>query len=88
LAAINKPAGCGRVATSNMLARKNPHLLHVVGESVGDLETGIHLRWTLRDIKGKRTKFSPASPHASRFDPVPATPRARPQYLVNRNSSN
>jgi hypothetical protein len=27
-----------------------------------DLETGIHLRWTLRDIKGRRTKFSPVSP--------------------------
>jgi len=27
-----------------------------------DLETAIHLRWTLRDIKGKRTKLSPVSP--------------------------
>jgi hypothetical protein len=27
-----------------------------------DLETAIHLRWTLRDIKGKRTKLSPVGP--------------------------
>ena len=26
------------------------------------LDTGIHLRWILRDIKGKRTKLSPVSP--------------------------
>jgi hypothetical protein len=26
------------------------------------LDTAIHLRWTLRDIKGKRTKLSPVSP--------------------------
>jgi hypothetical protein len=26
------------------------------------LDTKIHLRWTLRDIKGKRTKMSPVSP--------------------------
>jgi hypothetical protein len=26
------------------------------------LDTAIHLRWVLRDIKGKRTKFSPVSP--------------------------
>jgi hypothetical protein len=26
------------------------------------LETAIHLRWVLRDIKGKRTKLSPVSP--------------------------
>jgi hypothetical protein len=27
-----------------------------------DLDRAIHLRWTLRDIKGKRTKLSPVSP--------------------------
>src|SRR6202165_1965597 len=27
-----------------------------------DLEKAIHLRWVLRDIKGKRTKMSPVSP--------------------------
>ena len=27
-----------------------------------DLEKAIHLRWVLRDIKGKRTKLSPVSP--------------------------
>jgi hypothetical protein len=27
-----------------------------------DLDKAIHLRWTLRDIKGKRTKLSPVSP--------------------------
>ena len=26
------------------------------------LEMAIHLRWVLRDIKGKRTKLSPVSP--------------------------
>jgi hypothetical protein len=26
------------------------------------LDTAIHLRWILRDIKGKRTKLSPVSP--------------------------
>jgi hypothetical protein len=26
------------------------------------LDQTIHLRWTLRDIKSKRTKFSPVSP--------------------------
>jgi len=26
------------------------------------LDMAIHLRWTLRDIKGKRTKLSPVSP--------------------------
>jgi hypothetical protein len=26
------------------------------------LEMAIHLRWVLRDIKGKRTKMSPVSP--------------------------
>jgi hypothetical protein len=26
------------------------------------LDTAIHLRWVLRDIKGKRTKLSPVSP--------------------------
>jgi hypothetical protein len=26
------------------------------------LDTKIHLRWVLRDIKGKRTKLSPVSP--------------------------
>jgi len=26
------------------------------------LDTAIQLRWTLRDIKGKRTKLSPVSP--------------------------
>ena len=26
------------------------------------LERAIHLRWVLRDIKGKRTKMSPVSP--------------------------
>lgn len=26
------------------------------------LDRAIHLRWTLRDIKGKRTKLSPVSP--------------------------
>jgi hypothetical protein len=26
------------------------------------LDTAIHLRWVLRDIKGKRTKFMPVSP--------------------------
>ena len=26
------------------------------------LESAIHLRWVLRDIKGKRTKMSPVSP--------------------------
>jgi hypothetical protein len=25
------------------------------------LETAIHLRWVLRDVKGKRTKLSPVS---------------------------
>ena len=27
-----------------------------------DLDTAIRLRWTLRDIKGKRTKLTPVSP--------------------------
>jgi hypothetical protein len=27
-----------------------------------DLDRAIHLRWTLRDIKAKRTKLSPVSP--------------------------
>jgi hypothetical protein len=27
-----------------------------------DLDTAIHLRWVLRDIKGKRLKMSPVSP--------------------------
>jgi hypothetical protein len=27
-----------------------------------NLDTAIHLRWVLRDIKGKRTKLSPVSP--------------------------
>jgi hypothetical protein len=27
------------------------------------LDTAIHLRWRLRDIKGKRTKLSPVSPN-------------------------
>jgi hypothetical protein len=27
------------------------------------LDTAIHLRWVLRDIKGKRTKMSPVSPN-------------------------
>jgi hypothetical protein len=27
-----------------------------------NLERTIHLRWVLRDIKGKRTKFMPVSP--------------------------
>jgi hypothetical protein len=27
-----------------------------------NLDTAIHLRWTLRDIKSKRTKLSPVSP--------------------------
>ena len=27
-----------------------------------NLDTAIHLRWVLRDIKGKRTKFMPVSP--------------------------
>jgi hypothetical protein len=27
------------------------------------LEMAIHLRWVLRDIKGKRTKLSPVSPN-------------------------
>jgi hypothetical protein len=26
------------------------------------LDTAIHLRWVLRDVKAKRTKFSPVSP--------------------------
>jgi hypothetical protein len=26
------------------------------------LDTAVHLRWVLRDIKGKRTKLSPVSP--------------------------
>jgi hypothetical protein len=26
------------------------------------LDTAIHLRWVLRDIKGKQTKFMPVSP--------------------------
>ena len=26
------------------------------------LDTAIHLRWILRDIRGKRTKLSPVSP--------------------------
>ena len=26
------------------------------------LDTAIHLRWVLRDIKGRRTKFMPVSP--------------------------
>ena len=26
------------------------------------LDAAIHLRWVLRDIKGKRTKFMPVSP--------------------------
>jgi hypothetical protein len=26
------------------------------------LDTAIHLRWVLRDIKGKRTKLSPVGP--------------------------
>jgi hypothetical protein len=26
------------------------------------LDTAIHLRWVLRDIKGKRTKMSPVNP--------------------------
>jgi hypothetical protein len=27
-----------------------------------DLDTAIRLRWSLRDIKGKRTRWSPVSP--------------------------
>jgi hypothetical protein len=27
-----------------------------------DLDTAIHLRWVLRDIKAKRTKLSPVGP--------------------------
>ncbi|MEA2772036.1 MAG: hypothetical protein QOD93_4998 [Acetobacteraceae bacterium] len=27
-----------------------------------DLDTAIHFRWVLRDIKAKRTKWSPVSP--------------------------
>jgi hypothetical protein len=27
-----------------------------------DLDTAIRLRWAIRDIKGKRLKFSPVSP--------------------------
>ena len=27
-----------------------------------DVDTAIRLRWALRDIKGKRTRFSPVSP--------------------------
>ena len=27
-----------------------------------DLNTAIHLRWVLRDIKGRRTKLMPVSP--------------------------
>ena len=27
------------------------------------LDAAIHLRWVLRDIKGKRTKLSPVSPN-------------------------
>ena len=27
-----------------------------------DFDTAIHLRWALRDIRGKRTKLTPVSP--------------------------
>jgi hypothetical protein len=37
-------------------AQKAKSLLHEL-----DLNTAIQLRWTMRDIRGKRTKFSPVS---------------------------
>jgi hypothetical protein len=40
-----------------MTDQSGPPLLAGLG-----LDTAIHLRWVLRDIKAKRTKLSPVSP--------------------------
>ena len=66
-AAVSEPAGeerSDRVDDTPPLASQGSMVEQTKSPWAGlELDTAIHLRWTLRDIKAKRTRLMPVSPN-------------------------